>query len=263
MKRRILGILFRLARFFSLIQFSQIQKKSTNRGSGIHVAPLFLNKGGMTMFKHWRENSLSVAAGVSLAIVIFMTVMGPTAVYAATNSAANVAGGSNTLTASGNVTVTAATLQLVKQVWTIAGACLASSPADATCNASATTTTVPSGTTLKFLIFVKNTTDLSITDTRFSDALDVSGAGFTYVAGQIRRTQTATPPTDAFTALQIFNDANGGTGLPQTDALSNADFAAFVSPNLTVGGDNTAGQNATLAIAAHTSFGVIFQATKN
>ena len=216
------------------------------------------------MFKHWKENVISMATGVSLAMVIFMIVMGPTFVYAsvATNSAANVAGGSNTLTASGNVTVTSNALQLVKQVWTTGGACLASSPTDAACNGGVTSTTVPTGTTVKFLIFVKNTSDIAITDTRFSDALDVSGTGFTYVAASIRRTQVASPPTVVATAATVFGDANGGTGIAQTDALTNADFAAFVSPNMTVGGDNTAGQNATLAVAAHTSFGVIFQVTK-
>jgi len=215
------------------------------------------------MFKHWREHILSVVMGTSLAMVIFMQVLGPAIVYAssATNSANNVAGGSNTLTGSGNVTVTSNTLQLVKQVYTTGGTCLASSPTDATCNGGATTTNVPTGTTLKFLIFVKNANDIALTDVRFSDALDVSGTGFTYVAASIKRTSAGSPPLATDTAATIFTNADGGTA--QTDALTNADFAAFVSPNLTVGGDGTASQNATLSVAANKAFGIEFQATKN
>jgi hypothetical protein len=88
-------------------------------------------------------------------------------------------GGGVTLAASGAVTVNSAALQLVKQVWTTAGACLASSPADATCNGSATTATVAAGTPLKFVIFVKNTTALALSDVRFQDALDITPTGFT------------------------------------------------------------------------------------
>lgn len=213
------------------------------------------------MLKHGKEHFMSVATGLSVAMVIFMIVLGPAFAYAATNSAANVAGGSHTLTGSGSVTVNAATLQLVKQVYTTGGTCLASIPADAACNSSATTTTVPTGTTLKFLIFVKNATDIALTDIRFQDALDVSGTGFTYVAASIKRTSAATPPNATDTAATIFTNADGGTA--QTDALSNADNAAFVSPNLTVGGDGSAGANAAVSVAANKAFGIVFQATKN
>jgi uncharacterized repeat protein (TIGR01451 family) len=213
------------------------------------------------MFKRWKRKVMPIAAGMGLAMALFVMILGPAGVYAATNSANNTAGGSHTLTGSGNVTVNAATLQLVKQVYTTGGTCLASIPADAACNSSATTTTVPAGTTLKFLIFVKNASDIALTDIRFQDALDVSGTGFTYVAASIKRTSAATPPNATDTAATIFTNADGGTA--QTDALSNADNAAFVSPNLTVGGDGTAGQNATVSVAANKAFGIVFQASKN
>lgn len=213
------------------------------------------------MFKQWKRKAMPIAAGMGLAMALFVLILGPAGVYAATNSANNTAGGSHTLTGSGNVTVNNATLQLVKQVYTTGGTCLASIPADAACNSSATTTTVPTGTTLKFLIFVKNATDIALTDIRFSDALDVSGSGFTYVAASIKRTNAGTPPLATDTAATIFTNADGGTA--QTDALSNADFAAFVSPNLTVGGDGTGGQNATVSVAANRAFGIVFQASKN
>ena len=179
---------------------------------------------------------------------------------AATNAASDPGGGSQSLTASGNVTVNAAALQLVKQVYDSAGNCLASSPTDATCNSGATTVSVPAGTTLKFLIFVKNTTAIALTDLRFQDALDVSATGFTYVAASIRRTQLgASAPADTATAAAIFADANGATGTVLTDAASAVDEASFVSPNI------TAGSTANLAIAtnANKAFGIVFRASKN
>jgi len=152
----------------------------------------------------------------------------------------------------------AASLVLVKQVWQVGG----SSPLALT-NGSPTSTNVPIGTTLVFLIYVKNTQSSAETDVRFSDALDVSASGFTYVAGSLIRTSAATPPADTASDLTIFNATASGTGTALTDALTNADVAAFVSPNLTVGGDGTASQNATLSIAAHTTFAIRLQVTKN
>src|SRR5438876_1122160 len=80
-------------------------------------------------------------------------------------------------------------LALVKQVWDSAGVnCLASIPADATCNGSATSVTVPSGTALMMLIYVRNTNGAAVTDVRFQDLLDDSATGFTYTASSIKQT---------------------------------------------------------------------------
>ena len=220
------------------------------------------------MLKHLKEKIALAPIGISVAAFIFTLILGPAGVYAATNKATD-AGSSSALTGSGNVTVNPAALQLVKQVYTTTGTCLASSPADAACNSSATTVAVPSGTTLKFFIFVKNLSDIAVTDVRFQDLLsDTAGAagGFTYVAGQMKRTQTGgSEPVDTDTAATIFTNADGGTAL--LDSQTNADVGAIdttASPdNLTVGGSGAVGQNATLLLAAHKSFGVIFQASKN
>ena len=216
------------------------------------------------MTGHHRQGQSAVVWG-GLAVALFILTVWPVGARAATNSANNVAGGSVTLTNSGNVTVNASTLQLVKQVWTTGGACLASMPADPACNSSATTVTVPSGTILKFFIFVKNTSDITLTDVRFQDLLsDTAGSagGFTYSAGTIKRTQTAAgEPLDTDTAATMFANADTGTAL--TDAVSNADAAGIntaASPDdLTIG----AAGNATLSLAAHKSFGIVFQASKN
>lgn len=185
-------------------------------------------------------------------------------VFAATNTATDPGGGGVSLTASGNVTVDSTALQLVKQVWDSTGAnCLASRPADANCNSSAITITVPTGTLLKFLIFVKNTSDVALTNVRLQDALDVSGTGFTYTVGSIMRS-----PVDATAAVDTANLATiiGSATTAQTDALGGADdYAAYnsgIANTLTVGAV-TGQANQSLGFPAHKTFAVTFTATKN
>ncbi len=218
------------------------------------------------MFKPFKKNVILIMAvgisKVSLVIALSLITFRPANLHAATNSVGNVAGGSVTLTGSGNVTVNTSTLQLVKQVWTTGGSCMASMPADASCNSSATSVLVPSGTALKFLIYVQNTTDLALSDLRFQDLLDDAAGGFTYVANSIKRTQTGgSEPVDTDSAATIFSNADSGSAL--SDTISNADVAGIdtsASPdNLTVGATG----NATLSIGAHKAFGIVFQVTKN
>lgn len=184
-----------------------------------------------------------------------------TPAQAATNTAVDPGGGGVSLSASGAVTVNSSALQLVKQVYDASGNCLASQPADATCNASATSVTVPAGTSLKFLIFVKNPTDLALTDVRFEDILDTTATGFTYAAGTIKRTANdGTAPLATATAAQIYTAANTGTA--QTDAVGAPDdYASYNAGTLTVGA--VAGQaNSALGFPANKSFGIIFNVTK-
>jgi hypothetical protein len=175
---------------------------------------------------------------------------------AATNQATDPGGGGVTLTASGNVTVNSTGLQLVKQVWSTAGACLASSPTDPNCNAGATSVTVASSTALKFLIFVRNTTDISLSDVRIQDVIDITATGFTYAAGSMK---DETAQLDTATIANIFTAANTGTAL--TDAVD-GDVASVTGGSTMTIGAVTGQANATLNIAAHTTFGLLFQATK-
>ncbi len=178
-------------------------------------------------------------------------------VFAATNQSTDPGGGGVSLTASGNVTVNSATFQLVKQVYDSGGTCLASSPADANCNTSATSVTVPSGTSLKFMIFVRNSSDLALSDVRFQDVLDTSGTGFTYSAGTIKYSDSQ---TDAATIANIYTATNGGTA--QTDALGAPDdFASYVAGTFTVGAV-TGQANTAVSVAARKTFAIIFTASK-
>lgn len=180
---------------------------------------------------------------------------------AATNTATNATGGGVTLTDSGAVTVTSSTLQLVKQVYDNAGTCLASSPSDGSCNGGATSVVVSAGSTLKFLIYVKNTSDVALSDVRFTDALDTSATGFTYTAGSMKRTAVdGTAPADTATSAQIYAAANAGTA--QTDALGAPDdYGSYVGSTVAVGAV-TGQASQSLGFPAHKSFGIIFTVTK-
>lgn len=178
--------------------------------------------------------------------------------YAATNAVTDPGGGGVSLTASGNVTVNSSGLQLVKQVYDGSGNCLASAPADASCNSSATSVTVPAGTSLKFMIFVRNTTDVALSDVRFTDVLDTSVTGFTYSAGTLKYSASQ---ADNATLANIYAATNGGTA--QTDALGGPDdYASYVAGTVTVGAV-TGQANSAVSITARKTFAVIFTASKN
>lgn len=195
----------------------------------------------------------------TIILILAAFLVGVTPAWAATNQATDPGGGSITLTASGTVTVNSSALQLVKQVWSTGGACLASSPADATCNGSATTVTVAAGTPLKFVIFVKNSTAFALTDVRFQDVLDTSGTGFTYVGSSMKYDVTL---ADTATSAQIYTALQASV-LTQTDAVGAPDdYASIVGGNLTVGA--VVGQvNVVLPVAANKTFAFQFQTTKN
>jgi uncharacterized repeat protein (TIGR01451 family) len=192
--------------------------------------------------------------------MVFMACAWVSPAFSATNQATDPGGGGVALTASGAVTVNSTALQLVKQVWTTAGACLASSPADAACNGSATTVTVAAGTQLKFVIFVRNATTLALSDVRFQDTLDITPTGFTYVAGTLKYDGNQ---LDTATLAQIYAAVDAGT--VETDAV---DAGAGNYASITGGSNITAGAvvgqvNATLSVAANRTFALEFQARKN
>ncbi len=186
--------------------------------------------------------------------------------HSATNQATDPGGGSVSLTGSGNVTISTTALQLVKQVW-VGGTCYASQPADAACNSSATTVTVPVNTTVKFMIYVQNDADITLTDVRFQDILDDSATGFTYQAGT---TKSDASQNAAATAANIYTAVIAGT--VQTDAVDTGgtNYVSIIDANVEGGGklENltvgaVAGQvNETLSVNANTTFAIVFDAIK-
>ncbi len=159
-------------------------------------------------------------------------------------------------------------LALVKQIWDSAGSnCLASIPADATCNGSATSATVPSGTALMMLIYVRNTNSTAVTDVRFQDLLDDSVTGFTYTASSIKQTPNdGTAPADTASNATILAAAT----IAQTDAVGAPDdFTSITDSNangqldtLTVGAV-TGQANQSLTFQANRTFAIVFSVAKN
>jgi len=198
--------------------------------------------------------------------LLIPTVLFAMQVHAATNQATDPGGGSVSLTGSGNVTVGTTPLQLSKQVW-LGGTCYASQPAQAACNSSATSVTVPVNTTVRFVIYVQNGTDVALTDVRFQDILDDSATGFTYQAGTIRSDASQNA---AATAANIYTAVIAGT--VQTDAVDTggSNYVSIIDANVEGGGklENltvgaVAGQvNETLSVNANTTFAIVFDAIK-
>lgn len=188
------------------------------------------------------------------------------AAHAATNQATDPGGGSVSLTGSGNVTISTTALQLTKQVW-VGGACYASQPAQVACNSSATTVVVPVNTIVKFLIYVQNTSQITLSDVRFQDLLDDSATGFTYQAGTIKSDASQTAVA---TAANIYTAAIAGT--VQTDVVDTggSNVVSITDANVEGGGKLerlTVGAvatqiNQTLSVATNTTFAIVFDAIK-
>jgi len=142
-------------------------------------------------------------------------------------------------------------LAIVKQTWNLNG----SAPLG-------TSVTAPTGATLLFLIYVKNTTAGQVTDVRIIDLLDQ--AGFDYVSGSLVRTLAASPPADTATDKQIFDATAPGTGTPLSDVVdgdegSAQDTGPPVGVNTITIGSVSGQANAVLNIDAHTTFAFRFQ----
>lgn len=207
---------------------------------------------------------------IVIGVVLFaLTSVNP--VMAATNQATD-GGGPLTLTNSNTVTVTSTTLTIVKQVY-VNGTCMASSDTSGgadSCNGNTDTIVVPAGQAVEFLIFVRNTSDIQITDVRFQDDIDDAAAGFTYAGGNLVETSPiGSLPSDVETAANIYADAAAGTA--QTDAV---DVGAEAYVSLINGGDAanldfmtvgavTGQVNETLNIPANSTFAVLIPVTKN
>jgi uncharacterized repeat protein (TIGR01451 family) len=143
-------------------------------------------------------------------------------------------------------------LAIVKQTWVVGGSAPLGSPV-----------TAPAGSTLVFLIYVRNTASVQVTDVRINDILDQTG--FDYVAGSLVRTLAASPPTDMATDQQIFDATAPGTGTPLTDAVSGADVGSAQDTGGPAGVDRitigavTGQANGVLNINAHTTYAFRFQ----
>jgi hypothetical protein len=140
-------------------------------------------------------------------------------------------------------------LSIVKQIWELNG------------TAPYTSLTAPVGSTLSFLIYVKNTTAGTVTDLRINDLLDETA--FQYVAGSMVRSSALSPPSDSATDLTIFNATAAGTGAAVSDGVDGDVASAQDTGGLpdidriTIGAvDGQA--NAVLSLSGHSTFGLRF-----
>ncbi len=163
----------------------------------------------------------------------------PGAVHGADNTATgDIAGVGGDLTNSNTFTVDAALLALVKAAFLTDGTALTSGD------------TVPSGTLVQFLIYVDNTTAVSVDDVNIEDILAV---GFTYQAGTLK-VDNSVATGGAAAAIYAAVDATGALD----DAVDGVDVAGITGTTISVG--STAG-NVQLDINASAVWALLLTAS--
>lgn len=188
----------------------------------------------MVLGDQFRSRSFACAAIAGLCVL--QLVFAPIMALAATNTAtANVAGVDADLNDSNVITLTSATLGIVKAAYLANGTALS------------TGSTVPRGTVVKFLIYLDNTTTAPLDSVNVSDVL---AATFAYQAGTIK--VDASQNTGA-TAANIYAAVNAAAAL--TDAVSGADVAGITSATISAG--NSAG-NAMVTAPASKVWALLF-----
>ncbi len=172
--------------------------------------------------------------------------LGPVAQAADNTGTGDIAGVGADLVDSNIVTLTPSTPTLVKAVFL-------------TSNNTALTSgdTLPTGTSVDFLIYLNNEADVAILDVTIQDAL----TGFTYTAGTIRvLNTTAECAATACTVgeeLTIYNDVRAEAA--KTDGAAAGDTASFVGSTVDVG--NQVQANDQQDAVANTVLAVVFPVT--
>ena len=118
--------------------------------------------------------------------------------------------------------------------------------------------TLPAGTSVDFLIYLSNESDLSVDDVGIIDALTASG--FTYTAGSIHvlnTTAACANPCSLAEELNIYNLARVAGA--KTDGTPD-DEASFAAGTVEVG-DNTTGTNTQQDAAANFVLALVFTVT--
>ena len=190
-----------------------------------------------------KNRTVRVLCAIALVAMASLTIP---ATQAATNTGTgDIAGVPGDLTPSNTVTLTSATLALIKRAFLTDGTALAN-------NAS-----LPKGTLVKFMIYINNNTNVGANDVSVQDALAV---GFTYQAGTIKTSNTVnncaaaicTPAKEA----AIYAAVNAGTA--RTDGTPD-DVASYTAGTTTIDlGNQNVATNTQLDIAGSKVWAVIF-----
>ncbi len=185
------------------------------------------------------------------ALMLGIFLMLSSVAQAATNTAlGDIAGAGGDLDDSNTFELLTSTSTLVKAAFlTASGAPLTSGDR------------LPAGTSVDFLIYINNETDIDLDDVGIQDTL----VGFTYVATSIRVLNTTaecalTLCTSGPGSEEegIYNDVVGET--PLSDSAGN-DAASFVAAVVEVGNNGVQTGNATQNAVANTILAVVFTAT--
>ena len=188
-----------------------------------------------------------------LALLVGTLIFGPSMALAATNTA-NFGIAVTPVTPSNTLTLTSVdttVLDLYKRAFLTDGTPIADS------------STLPIGTTVKFLLYVDNFTGSPVSDLNISDTL----AGFTYTAGTIKMLSNlpgCTANDGTCTTVEeatMFSTLDDVLLLPLNDDVSTAiDAAGFGTPALTITAGRTAG-NQQLDMLLDQTWGLLFTTT--
>ena len=188
------------------------------------------------MFDLHQHPRRSIASRMLVGLTAILLVVSPTISLAATNTATGtVAGVASTLTDSNILTLTTTTLGLTKAAFLADGTPITTGSA------------LAKGTTVKFLIYIDNTTAAAVDSVNVSDVL---AATFGYQAGTIK--VDASQNTGA-TAANIYTAANAAAAL--TDAVSAADVAGITGSTISAG---FAAGNANLVVPVGKVWAMLF-----
>jgi len=189
-----------------------------------------------------KNRTVRLVSAIALVAMASLTI--PSAQAATNTGTGDIAGIPGDLTPSNTVTLTSATLALIKRAFLADGTALAN-------NAS-----LPKGTLVKFMIYINNNTNVGANDVSVQDAL----VGFAYQAGTIKTSNTfnncaAAICLPAEEAL-IYAAVNAGTA--KTDGTPD-DEASYTAGTTTIDlGDQIVTTNTQLDIAAGKVWAAIF-----
>jgi len=195
----------------------------------------------------YRDIMTVVARRARAGAVILLAALLPLTAEAATNQGTgDVAGDASALTSSNVFTLlsTGSALALVKRAFLTDGTALASGA------------TVPTGTHVKFMIYVNNTSSVAVNDVSMRDVL---AALFAYETGTIKIDDSvANCAAASCTALEeaaIYTAVNASSAL--TDAVD-ADTATYTAGTKTVDAGNQNAANGQLNAAANKVLALLF-----
>jgi hypothetical protein len=184
------------------------------------------------MLRSWARRSPKAIAVFSIVLMVF----GPSLAMAADNTATgSIAGVDADLNDSNTFTLNSTVLSLVKAAFLSNGTALTSGAS------------VSKGTTVKFLVYVDNTTS-SVADS--INVSDVLNAAFVYQTGTIK---VDVSQNTGATAASIYAAVNAAAAV--TDAVSGADVAGITGSTISAG--NVAG-NALVTVPASKVWAMLY-----